>query len=90
MRQLLPKAIDDAIHDGVDVLSISMYGPLFLPASLHAVAKGISVVYSAGNEGPSAETVQNMAPWLLTVAAATIDQLFPTTITLGSGQKLVV
>uniref|UniRef100_K3ZMM6 Subtilisin-like protease fibronectin type-III domain-containing protein n=1 Tax=Setaria italica TaxID=4555 RepID=K3ZMM6_SETIT len=71
------KAIDDAIHDGVDVLSISMYGPLLLPASLHAVAKGISV------------TVQNMAPWLLTVAAATIDQLFPTTITLGRGQKLV-
>ncbi|KAK3118682.1 hypothetical protein QOZ80_9BG0704040 [Eleusine coracana subsp. coracana] len=83
------KATDDAIHDGVDVLSLSLAPPLFVPATLHAVAKGISVVYSAGNSGPSAETVQNMAPWLLTVAATTTDRLFPTTITLGSGQKLV-
>ncbi|XP_062225103.1 subtilisin-like protease SBT3.5 [Phragmites australis] len=85
----IAKAIDDAIHDGVDVLSLSMAGPLFMPATLHAIAKGIPVVYSAGNSGPSAETVQNMAPWLLTVAATTTDRLFPTTITLGSGQKLV-
>jgi subtilisin family serine protease len=46
------KAIDDAIHDGVDILSLSLGGPFEDPGTLHIVAKGIPVVYSAGNDGP--------------------------------------
>ncbi|URE46124.1 Peptidase inhibitor I9 [Musa troglodytarum] len=83
-------AIDDAIHDGVDILSLSLvvleedsFG------SLHAVAKGITVVYAAGNQGPIPQSLFNTAPWVITVAASTVDRSFPTTITLGNNQSLV-
>lgn len=84
------KAIDDAIHDGVDILSLSLGGPFEDPGTLHVVAKGIPVVYSAGNDGPIAQTVENSSPWLLTVAAATMDRSFPVVITLGNNDKFVV
>ena len=93
------KAFDDAIHDGVDVLSVSISGDLpedtevdkpdFVGA-FHAVSKGIPVVAAASNEGPKAQTVANAAPWLLTVAATTLDRSFPTKITLGNKQTLFV
>ncbi|XP_040377105.1 subtilisin-like protease SBT3.9 [Oryza brachyantha] len=81
-------AIDDAINDGVDVLSLSL-GPGEIPGTLHAVARGIPVVFSGGNDGPTPQTVGNTVPWVITVAAATIDRTFPTTILLGNGEKLV-
>jgi len=84
------KAIDDAIHDGVDVLSLSIGAPSDFPGTLHAVANGITVVFSAGNDGPITQTVENVSPWLLTVAATIVDRLFPTVITLGNNQRLVV
>ncbi|TKW17213.1 hypothetical protein SEVIR_5G351500v4 [Setaria viridis] len=83
-------AIDDAIHDGVDVLSLSVGG--FSDNSfgaLHAVQKGITVVYAAGNDGPSPQTVENTSPWVITVAASKMDRSFPTVITLGNKQKIV-
>lgn len=78
-------AFDAAINDGVDVISISISHAFFLfvfpyfydsiaIGSFHAVKHGIPVVGSAGNSGPSSETIQNMAPWLLTVAASTQDR----------------
>ncbi|XP_004970240.1 subtilisin-like protease SBT3.5 isoform X1 [Setaria italica] len=84
-------AIDDAIHDGVDVLSLSL-GALRDTSSfgaLHAVQKGITIVYSAGNDGPRPQTIGNTAPWVITVAASTIDRSFPTVITLGNKQQIV-
>ncbi|KAL6853829.1 hypothetical protein ACP4OV_019858 [Aristida adscensionis] len=83
-------AIDDAIHDGVDILSLSLYYPgenSF--GALHAVQRGITVVYSAGNDGPEPQTVGNTAPWVITVAASKIDRSFPTVITLGNKQQIV-
>ncbi|XP_010436973.1 PREDICTED: subtilisin-like protease SBT3.9 isoform X1 [Camelina sativa] len=91
----LLKAIDEAIHDGVDVLSLSLGSgvPLNLETDVrlffamglfHAVEKGIHVVASAGNNGPAAQTIGNVAPWILTVAATTLDRSFPTAITLGN------
>ncbi|XP_025814236.1 subtilisin-like protease SBT3.7 [Panicum hallii] len=83
-------AIDDAIHDGVDVLSLSVGG--FSDNSfgaLHAVQKGITVVYAAGNDGPSPQTLENTSPWVITVAASKIDRSFPTVITLGNKQQIV-
>uniref|UniRef100_A0A6N2KK66 Inhibitor I9 domain-containing protein n=1 Tax=Salix viminalis TaxID=40686 RepID=A0A6N2KK66_SALVM len=91
------KAFDEAIHDGVDVLSLSIGSsiPLFsdvderdgiATGSFHAVAKGITVVCGAANDGPSAQTVQNTAPWILTVAASSMDRAFPTPITLGNNK----
>lgn len=58
--------------------------------SFHAVAKGISVVCSGGNSGPYAQTVINTAPWVITVAASTIDREFPSTIILGNNQTIQV
>uniref|UniRef100_A0A5B7BM04 Putative subtilisin-like protease SBT3.5 n=1 Tax=Davidia involucrata TaxID=16924 RepID=A0A5B7BM04_DAVIN len=94
------KAFDEAIHDGVDVLSLSIGSsiPLFsdvdqrdgiATGSFHAVAKGITVVCGAANDGPSAQTVHNTAPWILTVAASTIDRAFPTPITLGNNKTIL-
>jgi subtilisin family serine protease len=83
-------ALDDAIGDGVDVLSLSLGGVNEKPETLHAVAAGITVVFAAGNEGPVQQTVKNALPWVITVAAATVDRSFPTVITLGDGQKMVV
>ncbi|XP_022738520.1 subtilisin-like protease SBT3.8 [Durio zibethinus] len=94
------KAFDEAINDGVDVLSLSIgYSlPLFsdvderdgiATGSFHAVARGITVVCGAANDGPSAQTVQNTAPWILTVAASTIDRAFPTPITLGNNKTFL-
>ncbi|KAF0891575.1 hypothetical protein E2562_010567, partial [Oryza meyeriana var. granulata] len=83
------KAMDDAVHDGVDILSLSIGGPLEDSGTLHVVAKGIPLVYSAGNDGPIAQTVENSSPWLLTVAAATMDRSFPVVITLGNNDKFV-
>ncbi|KAF7026665.1 hypothetical protein CFC21_038762 [Triticum aestivum] len=83
-------AIDDAIHDGVDVLSLSITGEEQLAfGALHAVQKGITVVYIAGNDGPRPQTVVNISPWVITVAASKVDRSFPTVITLGNKQQIV-
>ncbi|GLT30645.1 hypothetical protein SLA2020_054360 [Shorea laevis] len=91
-------AFDDAIFDGVDVLSLSLGDspPLatyvddtLAVGSFHAAARGISVVCSGGNSGPYPQTVSNTAPWIITVAASTIDRAFPTVITLGNNQTFV-
>ncbi|KAJ7967873.1 Subtilisin-like protease [Quillaja saponaria] len=88
-------AFDFAIHDGVDVLSISLGGD---PAdyfndgvsigAFHAVKNGIVVVCSAGNSGPKAGTVSNIAPWILTVGASTLDREFQTFVELRNGKRL--
>ena len=90
---------DDAVADGVDVLSVSLgASPYFRPdfsadpiaiGSFHAVAKGVAVVCSAGNSGPAAATVVNAAPWILTVAATTIDRDFESDVVLGGNNSAV-
>ncbi|VAI70591.1 unnamed protein product [Triticum turgidum subsp. durum] len=60
-------AIDDAIHDGVDVLSLSVGGVgQEYSGTLHAVQRGISVVFAGGNDGPVPQTVTNAVPWVKT------------------------
>jgi len=96
------KAFDEAIKDGVHVLSLSI-GASSLPlysevdgrdaiaiGSFHAVARGITVVCAAGNDGPEPQTVKNTAPWIITVAASTMDRAFPTQITLGNNKTFQV
>ncbi|KAL6578707.1 hypothetical protein OROMI_008923 [Orobanche minor] len=89
------KGFDTAIGDGVDVLSVSLGGPPqdyfddgLAIASFHAVRKGIVVVASAGNSGPSAGTASNLAPWLITVGASTTDRIFTTNVVLKNGRTL--
>ncbi|KAL4579000.1 hypothetical protein LXL04_015135 [Taraxacum kok-saghyz] len=93
LGSVILKAFDDAIADGVDVLSLSLgssaaYGPNFhrdpiAIGSFHATEKGISVVSSAGNDGPRRSSVVNVAPWINTVAATSIDRDFQADIILG-------
>ncbi|XP_058114776.1 subtilisin-like protease SBT5.3 [Magnolia sinica] len=87
-------AFDAAIHDGVDVLSVSLGGdalPYFEDgtaiAAFHAVMNGITVVCSAGNSGPQQWTASNIAPWILTVGASTIDREFPSYAKLGNNKQ---
>ncbi|XP_047170764.1 CO(2)-response secreted protease [Vigna umbellata] len=91
-------AFDDAIADGVDVLSLSLgASPGFRPdltsdpiaiGAFHAVERGIVVACSAGNDGPSSNTVVNDAPWILTVAASTIDRDFQSDVVLGGNKTI--
>ncbi|KAL9234425.1 hypothetical protein vseg_009297 [Gypsophila vaccaria] len=87
-------AFDHAIHDGVDVISISIGGPSpsyvsdsISIGSFHAMRKGIVTVGSAGNDGPSGASVANHAPWMVTVAASGIDRGFRSRILLGNGKS---
>ncbi|KAF3642576.1 putative transcription factor GTE9-like [Capsicum annuum] len=87
-------AFDDAIADGVHVLSVSL-GSIprttyytqngIAIGSLHAVKKNVVVSCSAGNEGPIPSTVGNVAPWIITVGASSIDRVFSSPIMLGNG-----
>ncbi|KAI3701128.1 hypothetical protein L2E82_45773 [Cichorium intybus] len=86
---------DAAIHDGVDIISISIGGltgaytnDTISVASFHAINHGILTVASAGNDGPGLGSVTNHAPWLLTVAASGIDRAFQSKIVLGNGKTL--
>ncbi|KAL0009588.1 hypothetical protein SO802_011090 [Lithocarpus litseifolius] len=87
-------ALDDAIDDGVDLLSISLAGdtnsyftnPIAVGA-FHAMKKGILTTCSAGNGGPSLYTVGNTAPWILTVGATGMDRQFRTPVEVGNGIK---
>ncbi|KAF7140178.1 hypothetical protein RHSIM_Rhsim06G0180800 [Rhododendron simsii] len=88
-------AFDFAIHDGVDVLSVSLGGDpgaffndSVAIGSLHAVRHGIVVVCSAGNSGPANGTVSNLAPWQITVGASTMDRQFPSYVILGNKMHL--
>ncbi|KAA8544226.1 hypothetical protein F0562_022238 [Nyssa sinensis] len=87
-------AMDDAIHDGVDLLSVSLGGEStdFFADSLaigsfHAMKKGILTSCSAGNDGPDLNSVENVAPWIMTVAASGMDRQFRTRVMIGNGME---
>jgi subtilisin family serine protease len=69
-------AIDQALLDGVDVLTISFDGgtdpwgdvDVYL---LNAVAAGVFVAAAAGNDGPDPGVIEHRGPWVATAAAAT-------------------
>lgn len=92
-------AFDDAIADGVDILSASLgarngasnysQDPLAI-GSFHAITKGILTSQSAGNSGPEAGTVVSVAPWILSVAASTIDREIITKLVAGDGTTILV
>lgn len=86
-------AMDSAVADGVDVLSLSLgggagsfYRDNIAIAAFGAIQNGVFVSCSAGNSGPSSSTVGNAAPWIMTVAASYTDRTFPTTVKLGNRQ----
>ncbi|XP_050235353.1 CO(2)-response secreted protease-like [Mercurialis annua] len=93
---IILKAIEDAIKDGVDLISISigmssnfeadyLNDPIAIGA-FHAEERGVMVICSGGNEGPDPYTIVNSAPWIFTVAASSIDRDFQSTVKLGNGK----
>ncbi|CAI9760937.1 unnamed protein product [Fraxinus pennsylvanica] len=93
-------AIDQAVHDGVDVLNLSV-GPNspgaatkttflnpFDTALLSAVRAGVFVAQAAGNGGPFPKTLLSYSPWIASVAAAVDDRRYKNHMTLGNGKIL--
>ncbi|XP_059307021.1 subtilisin-like protease SBT4.15 [Lycium ferocissimum] len=87
-------AFDAAIHDNVDIISVSIgassrsyFKDSMAIGSFHAMKRGILTSCSAGNDGPDLSQVENVAPWIMTVAATSIDRQFETTAELGNGKS---
>ncbi|BFG14474.1 hypothetical protein CerSpe_007480 [Prunus speciosa] len=93
-------AIDQAVYDGVDILSLSV-GPNSPPATtkttylnpfdatlLSAVKAGVFVAQAAGNGGPFPKTLVSYSPWIVTVAAAIDDRRYKNHLMLGNGKIL--
>lgn len=88
-------AMDTAVKDGVDILSLSLAGTSFPfynegidVGAFTAIQKGIFVSCSAGNSGPDYKSLSNEAPWILTVGASTIDRSIRATALLGNHGEL--
>ena len=74
-------AVETAITDGVDVLSMSLgddggvgfHEDPVVAATFSAVMKGVFVCAAAGNNGPTPGSVANDSPWILTVGASSSE-----------------
>ena len=93
---VIAKAVDDAVADGMDVLNISLGARVFsysdivtgsvAIAALEAAAlAGVIVTVSAGNDGPSPGTIQDLAsaPDAIAVGAIMNDRALAFAITAG-------
>jgi hypothetical protein len=84
-------AIDQAVADGVDVISYAVGGPSGTEsdavelAFLNATAAGVFVAASAGNRGPGESTIAHSSPWVATVGAST-HHVFQGAVVLGDGE----
>ncbi|CAI0424534.1 unnamed protein product [Linum tenue] len=87
-------AFDQAMADGVDVISLSIgvdvpspYQDAISMPSLTAVDRGIFVAAAAANN-PDRWALQNGAPWITTVGAGTVDRSFTAQIVLSNGAMI--
>ncbi|KAJ9670538.1 hypothetical protein PVL29_026831 [Vitis rotundifolia] len=87
-------ALDKAVEDNVNILSLSLsvqmsdyYRNSVAMGAFGAMEKGILVSCSAGNSGPIPYSVSNVAPWITTVGAGTLDRDFPAFVSLGNGHN---
>ncbi|KAL5210635.1 hypothetical protein ABZP36_006258 [Zizania latifolia] len=86
--------MDAAVADGCGVLSLSLGGGAADYArdsvaigSFAAMEQNVLVSCSAGNAGPGSSTISNVAPWITTVGAGTLDRDFPAYVSLGNGKN---
>ncbi|KAK3028612.1 hypothetical protein RJ639_039955 [Escallonia herrerae] len=87
-------AFDDAIADGVDIISLSVGGSFpseyfndsIAIGAFHSMKNGILTSNSAGNSGPDPGSISNFSPWSLSVAASTIDRKFLAEVQLGNSK----
>ncbi|XP_052147997.1 subtilisin-like protease SBT1.7 [Oryza glaberrima] len=86
--------MDAAVADGCGVLSLSLGGGAADYArdsvaigAFAAMEQNVLVSCSAGNAGPGTSTLSNVAPWITTVGAGTLDRDFPAYVSLGNGKN---
>lgn len=88
-------AFDDAIADGVDIISLSLsyawvqdcFEDEMTIGAFHAMKKGVLTSAAGGNDGPDRGSVANVAPWMLVSAASTIDRRIIDKLVIGSEQR---
>ncbi|KAG2238361.1 hypothetical protein Bca52824_092392 [Brassica carinata] len=78
------KAMDDAIGDGVDVISISLGRSIPILSEID-----VNNVFSYGAFHAISKGITNIAPWIITVAGTNLDRWFPTPLTLGNNVTLL-
>lgn len=86
--------MEAAVSDGCHVLSLSLgggssdyYRDSVAIGAYSAMERGVLVSCSAGNAGPGSSTLSNVAPWITTVGAGTLDRDFPAYVILGNGKN---
>ncbi|KAG0495322.1 hypothetical protein HPP92_000013 [Vanilla planifolia] len=89
------RCIDEAIRNHVDVLSISqghakefIYNAI-IKGAFAASTKGIVTCAAAPDEGPTPNSIDNDAPWIITVGACTTDRKIASVVKLGDGQEFL-
>ncbi|XP_019706758.2 subtilisin-like protease SBT4.3 [Elaeis guineensis] len=90
-------AFNDAVADGVDIISISVgsyaaedyFNDVIAIGAFHAMRKGILVSASGGNNGPDRGTVSNVAPWMLVSAASSTDRHIIDKLVMGNRRTIV-
>ena len=86
-------AVEQAIANNVDVINYSISGnnnSIVDPVALafrSAAEAGIFVAASAGNSGPTPNTVAHSSPWVTTVAAQTFTNEMTGTVEFADGTK---
>ncbi|MQL80046.1 hypothetical protein Taro_012488 [Colocasia esculenta] len=88
-------AMDAAVDDGVDVLLLSIGGvsiPFYADdiaiGAFGDIEKEVFVSCATGNAGPFSKMLSNEAPWILTVAASTMDRSIRAFVKLDNGVVL--
>ncbi|GJN09858.1 hypothetical protein PR202_ga27904 [Eleusine coracana subsp. coracana] len=90
-------AMDDAIADGVDVISASLSthtareypDDALAIGAFHAVRRGVLTSVPAGNCGPKLGTVSNVAPWMISTAGTTTDRRIVSKLVLGNRKNIL-
>ncbi|KAM3208079.1 hypothetical protein ACQJBY_063023 [Aegilops geniculata] len=90
-------AFDDAVADGVDLISFSIgddqpaqyFEDVAAIGSFHAMKGGVLTSAASGNSGLESGHVCNVAPWILSVAASSTDRRLVDKLVLGNGKTIV-
>jgi hypothetical protein len=91
-------AFDDAAADDVDLISFSIRIALPFPyfedaaaiEAFHAMRRGVRTSAAAGNSALDGGRVDNVAPWILSVAASSTDRRLVGKLVLGNGKTIAV
>ena len=96
---LILRAIDDAVADGMDVINLSLglfpaarpSQDILVTAVENAVAAGVLVTVAAGNDGSDPNTISSpaTAPDAISVGSTRNDRVFAASVTIAGGSPIV-